>query len=378
MEENKNNNHPSAAPNYQNPQQPYSNSPLYPNQQMYPNQQAYPNRQPYPGTQSYTNGQPYPNQSYNQGQQFNPNNQPYQSQQQPNMQPLVDNFVAKPKKKGRIAILITIILLLAISVTVTLLLIGRKPKEEEKDYSPTKGLEYTFDQNGFYQVCGIGSADDEKIVVIPAEHNGIRVASIADAAFRGNDVIEEVIIPDTVVSIGYQAFSNCYALKKVSIPATVTNLDHDIFSGSISLRKIEVAEGNPYYKSIDGNLYTKDGGELILYARGKSEQSFAIPEGVMVIRPSAFAGCNRLETVIIPFGVSEIQSYTFYECKSLKVISIPYTVKAIGYYAFSRCDSINEVYYAGDMQSWLNIINADYATVPELMRAEVHYYCTIK
>ena len=51
------------------------------------------------------------------------------------------------------------------------------------------------------------------------------------------------------------------------------------FSEYSQLEKIEVSSVNPYYRSADGVLYSKDGKTLIAYPREKSDETFKIPYG---------------------------------------------------------------------------------------------------
>ena len=73
-----------------------------------------------------------------------------------------------------------------------------------------------------------------------------------------------------VTSIDSDAFYNCYSLTSIEIPDSVTSLVARAFNPCISLNNITVDENNQKYKSIDGNLYSKDGKTLIRYATGKT------------------------------------------------------------------------------------------------------------
>ena len=67
-------------------------------------------------------------------------------------------------------------------------------------------------------------------VAIPSTLNGYRVTAIADYAFAGSDVTA-VVIPPSVVSIGWFAFNGCASLSSVSIPASVTSIGYAAFDG---------------------------------------------------------------------------------------------------------------------------------------------------
>ena len=142
--------------------------------------------------------------------------------------------------------------------------------------------------------------------------------SIADSAFEHCN-FSSIRIPDSVTSIGSSAFSYCY-----------------------SLNSIDVEDGNANYKSIDGNLYSKDGKELIQYAIDKTADTFTIPDGVTSIGSYAFSGCTSLASITIPNSVTSI-GQAFRDCGSLTSITISDSVTSIGSYTFWYCDSLTSI-----------------------------------
>ena len=148
-------------------------------------------------------------------------------------------------------------------------------------------------------------------------------------------------------------------VTELTIPEIVTSISSSAFEGCSLLTNITVDENNGNYKSIDGNLYTKDGKVLVKYASGKTDASFTIPNSVTKIGNSAFYGCSSLTSVTIPDSVTSIGDYAFSGCHityaSIPASVISYIPKGylkevvitsgtkIGNYAFRDCSSLTSI-----------------------------------
>lgn len=202
----------------------------------------------------------------------------------------------------------------------------------------------------------IGNIDDNNINPI---------CEIADDAFYDCDALVKVIIGNTVKSIG-NSFSSCGSLTTVKIGDSLENLGSTAFGGCTSLISINISKNNKCFKTVDGNIYSNEGQTFLLYAPGKKDVSFIIPEyvtnisdyafsnshllenvfipdSVKVIGKGAFLGCSALKSVILPEGINSIGDYTFSVCKSLESIYIPSGVKSIGRCAFNFCESLKTI-----------------------------------
>ena len=200
---------------------------------------------------------------------------------------------------------------------------------------------------------------------------GNSVTTIGSYAFHWCTGLTSVTIPNNVTTIGRGAFYSCTSLTSVTIGNSVTTIGDSAFYGCTSLTSITVSAENEIYKSIDGNLYTKDGKTLLQYAIGKSDTSFIIPDSVTTIGSSAFSNCKSLTSVTIPDSVTTIGNHAFYDCTSLTSVTILDSVTAIGSYAFSICTSLNDVYFNGTEEEWKEI-TIDLGN-DQLLNANIHY-----
>lgn len=133
-----------------------------------------------------------------------------------------------------------------------------------------------------------------KTVVI---ENG--VTRIGSVAFGGDyyGCLRNVVIPDSVTSIGEDAFSSCKKLTTVEIPDSVTSIESGAFSKS-GLTSVTIP-----------NSLTKIEEYAFFYC--KSLASVTIPNGVTSIARSAFSGCDSLTSVTIPASVTSIENSIF-------------------------------------------------------------------
>ena len=162
------------------------------------------------------------------------------------------------------------------------------------------------------------------------------ITSIGDYAFLVSifsdrtctDTIEDVKIPNSVVSIGESAFERCKSLKKIEIPSRVDSIGKHAFIYCSGLTNIDVDENNSKYCSVNGVLFNKDKSILICYPTGKIG-SYQIPNGVTSIEDCAFAGCEGLTDVEVPDSVTSIGDVAFEWCSNISSIAIPKSVTSM-------------------------------------------------
>ena len=95
------------------------------------------------------------------------------------------------------------------------------------------------------------------------------------------------------------------------------------------VQNIEIAESNPYYKSIDGVVYSKDGKKLIKCSPKRRCYTFKIPEGVEEIDVHAFDWNNYIFKIQLPETLKKLKTGTFTKCEKLSTIYIPSEIEYI-------------------------------------------------
>ncbi len=232
------------------------------------------------------------------------------------------------------------------------------------DIYEATGLEYVLSSDRtYYIVKGIG-VETKTIFTIPDTYNGKPVKEIAGQAFFCRNSLSSVTIGNNVTSIGSYAFAGCGNLTKITLGDNVSSIgqyalictsvevvnEEQVF-GSSKLESINVTENNMSYKSIDGNLYSKDGKTLVQYAIGKTDKYFTFPDGVTSIGENAFASCDGLKIITIPDSVTSIGAGAFVNCNSLTNVTIGDNVSSIGERAFNDCSNLTSVTIGRNVES---------------------------
>ena len=173
---------------------------------------------------------------------------------------------------------------------------------------------------------------------------GANPLAYAKHLYMNGKEIKDLVIPDSVTSIGDYAFYNCVGLTSVTIPNNVKSIGKYAFSGCSDLKSVHITDIEAWCKirfgSASSNPLSKANH---LYMDGKEIKDFVIPNSVTSIGNYAFYSCSSLASVTIPNSVTSIGDYSFYSCFSLSSVNIPNSVTSIGDHAFENCSGLNSV-----------------------------------
>lgn len=166
------------------------------------------------------------------------------------------------------------------------------------------------------------------------------IEKIGSFAFFNCGNLEEIDLPDTIREIGISAFSNTNLtsiklpkleriedfafektkLEQVCLPNSVVSIGNFAFSHT-TIHYVVLPEGLKY---IDNNAFEN--------CQELSE--IAIPDSLVRLGRAAFKDCTKLNFISMPVILDEIKSQTFENCKNLSSINFPYTLRKIENSAF--------------------------------------------
>lgn len=171
-----------------------------------------------------------------------------------------------------------------------------------------KGVYYSWTKNdtndGVILLTAWNTAGFPEVIELPAtrEIDGKELPVVGLAAdlfnIRSNGTVRNVIVPDTVTTIGEGAFESCKNLESIVLSKRLQEIYREAFHNCTKLKSI------------------------------------VLPNTMKKIGISAFEGCHSLSSVTLGTSLREIGIWAFNDCPSLKSITIPVNVTYIGAKAF--------------------------------------------
>ena len=187
---------------------------------------------------------------------------------------------------------------------------------DRKSYAIPKSVEI-IGKGAFYCILHLSH------VTIP---NSLK--TIEDLAFVGSD-IKEVIIPNSVTSIGKKSFLKCRQLSIIAIPNSVEEIGDSAFFQCSSLTDITLP--NSLKKINDG-----------LFEMCRHLTSIEIPNSVTTIGANAFSR-SGLTQISLPDSIVKIADWSFFDCYFLNQVTLPNSLLYIGEGAFSNCSNLKQI-----------------------------------
>lgn len=147
------------------------------------------------------------------------------------------------------------------------------------------------------------------------------------SAFKDNDTITGVTIPEGYTDIGTEAFSGCTALKKAVIPGSVDTISSSAFLGCTALDTVDFAEDTA---------------------------------SSLTINAGAFANCTSLTSIELPARFSSTRYNFLYGCDSLTSITLKDGAQSFAasdniLYNVSGADAVMVVYPGGKIETEFTI-----------------------
>jgi hypothetical protein len=181
---------------------------------------------------------------------------------------------------------------------------------------------------------------DSTIIEIPY-HAFLNTATSGSAGLNVNRGLIDILLPNSLKTIGNGAFYQCTDLRSVTIPDSVTSI-----------------------------------GEWAFANCGTNLTSVTMGNNVTSIGDYVFSGNNGLTSLTIGNNITSIGNYAFTNSYRLTSITIPESVKSIGDFAFRSCTGLTSVIFEGTIpsNSFSSFSNTTGSTFPGDLRDK--FYAT--
>ena len=178
--------------------------------------------------------------------------------------------------------------------------------------------------------------------------------------------LKTVVIPANATTIGNSAFEQCASLISIDIPANVETIGTAAFKGCSSLTTVTF-EKESQLKTISGGYSNPN--YYGVFSDCTALTSIKIPASVKTIEEAAFKGCSSLATVTFEkgsqlktIGGDSYSSGAFSDCTALTSIEIPASVETIEAAAFRGCSKLATVTF--EKASQLKTISTAFSSCP--------------
>ena len=200
--------------------------------------------------------------------------------------------------------------------------------------------------------------DDYDDVTMYDIYDPIRTVSLPSTLrLMGDNALSWMRLEELTLPEGLKQTQGIHSMDRLTvgtlhIPSTLCN-DFHLNMHNCRIGAFDVSEGNPYLKSVDGVLFSRDGTVLKAYPDIRDKTHYDVPKGTEVIGFRAFYLVEdmwefsepgvQLQTISLPLGLKKIESYAFGGCVNLISITIPPTVTEIAPTAFCNPVSLGRI-----------------------------------
>ncbi len=177
-----------------------------------------------------------------------------------------------------------------------------------------------FDFVDHASIFVIHVADNVRLI----RHASIVLDSLNELHFTANSQLE------TLEAYAIVMHSN-HASSTFYLPPKLQTIDSGQAIHSHKIESFHVDESNPYFKSVDGIVYTQDGKTLVLYPSALKNTRFEVPDTVEVLREALFYNHYFLEEVIFSqtSNLRIIEERVFSSAQNLRKLTLPASLEVI-------------------------------------------------
>lgn len=176
--------------------------------------------------------------------------------------------------------------------------------------------DFIYYKNSPTTICITGYIGNNTEIYLPNYLDSLPVTSMISTAFQDNDNITKFVFNDNLEEIiidnssDLQVFDGLKNLETVYFGISIKHIDEDYFDYCTSLKTFVVNSENPYYKSNDGIVYSKDMSEVVLCPQQYPNRTLRLPDTTLTVLNYCFEECVNIETLNLN-NVTKIDDISF-------------------------------------------------------------------
>ena len=230
------------------------------------------------------------------------------------------------------------------------------------DYSPVRACPniqsfVIADGNIYNQTENNILYKDNKTYLISAPSNLTEIVvpdtviTIGEEAFIDSSKLVKLTLGNNVKTIKQRAFEGCNVLQSLIIPKSVTNIEKRTLERCNSLTALQIDINNPKYVAEDGIIFEKNnlGEKIKVISSANVNTNYKLPDTVTQTEADCFAACKKLTNIDLNKLVS-LNTQSFRDCTGITEITIPGTCKVVDWGAFTSALNLNKITFAEGVQ----------------------------
>ena len=183
---------------------------------------------------------------------------------------------------------------------------------------------------------------------------------IKDEAFAICPLLDNVVLPNNLYSIGYNNFGQISDKKSINYPDSLEVLGsgNPLYNLPSGLSVLGIVDSLRFSQgNMNTSMYDEEtinlSNDIRYIGYGtfedcKNLKKIKMPDRVNRCERSLFSGCESLEEIDLN-NVEYIEDHSFSNCQSLKQITLPESISEIGWGTFNNCQSLKEINIPNDV-----------------------------
>ena len=194
---------------------------------------------------------------------------------------------------------------------------------------------------------------------------GDSVKTIGEYAFDGCSQLAHIDFPNTLESISYSAFRRCSQMDEICLPRSVISIASEAFYGCMSVTNVVLpfvgtsSTSGSRLGAMFGSSVGAGGVAVRQQVSSGSYKTYYVPEGLKrveitdtsMLAYGALSGLSMVESIVLPPEMTTISEYAFAECSSLKELVLPEKLKSLPSYALRGCTGLKKITSGEDITS---------------------------